>query len=128
MWWLLALLTFASACDDFRPLSEIDPISCSGSPTLKVYGSVDLEKDTIEFPNPMLVAPAPTAERVELRDGSAHLLVLAVGTTRVGLADRELTGTNGVIRIDCENPSAGRFEAWFVTGELSGYWRADSGL
>jgi hypothetical protein len=120
------LATFASACDGFRPVSEIDPIGCSGSSALEVYGSIDLDGDTIEFNNAMLVDPAPTASGLDLQDGSAHLIVRPAGVTRLDVDGKGFTGTTAIIKIDCEDPTAGRFEAWFVSGEVSGWWRADA--
>lgn len=121
-WWLV-LATLPSACDGFRPISDIDPIGCSGSDELEVYGSVDLDGVEYEFDSAMLVAPGPSADGLELQDGAAHLIVRPAGVTRLDVEGKGFTGTNAIIRIDCENPSAGRFEAWFVSGELSGWWR-----
>jgi hypothetical protein len=125
-WWVLVALC---GCSDFRAIEDIDRVSCGGTTALEAYGAVDFRDQTFDFEDPRFVSPGPMPNGdLEIADEGALLVIHADGSGLLDAYDRgKLAATSARVITDCGAPLAGRFEARFSSGDVSGWWRGYGG-
>jgi hypothetical protein len=116
----LAWVTILCACDGYRPIAEIDKVECNGAHEVEVYGSVDVNGESLDFDDAFFPPQDYAFGRLFIQDGNAQLYVDPAGAATVTLESHRLAATSARVATDC--PNGGRFEAHFATGDLSGWW------